>query len=63
MFPLQHVITKKLPKEEYTWLSRLHKDLDIEPDIKPLAIAYKDNMWDPRYQAVMDLIIRANQKQ
>lgn len=63
LFPLQLVITKKPPKEEYTWRSRLHKDLDIKSNIKPLAIAYKDNMWDPRYQAVMDLIIRANQEQ
>lgn len=47
LFPLQMVITKRLPKEEYTWLSRLQRNLDVISDIEPLAIAYKDVAHDP----------------
>ena len=32
-------------------------------DIEPLAREYKNNKNDPLYQAVMDVIVRANQKQ
>ncbi|MBT9775052.1 3-isopropylmalate dehydrogenase [Clostridium sp. MCC353] len=60
MFPMQILITNRLPKEEYIWLSRLGKNLELKEDIEPLARAYKGNETDPLYQAVMDLIIRAN---
>ena len=63
MFPAQVLVTDQLSKEDYIWLSRLRKDLEIKSDIEPLALAYKGKEKDPLYQAVMDLIIRANQEQ
>ena len=63
MFPMQVLLTDQLSKEDYIWLSRLRKDLEIKSDIEPLALAYKGKDKDPLYQAVMDLIIRANQEQ
>ena len=63
MFPVQVLLTDQLSKEDYIWLSRLRKDLEIKSDIEPLALAYKGKDKDPLYQAVMDLIIRANQEQ
>ena len=63
MFPMQVLVTDQLSKEDYIWLSRLRKDLEIKSDIEPLALVYKGKEKDPLYQAVMDLIIRANQEQ
>ena len=63
MFPVQVLVTDQLSKEDYIWLSRLRKDLEIKSDIEPLALMYKGKEKDPLYQAVMDLIIRANQEQ
>lgn len=63
IFPVQLLVTGQLPKEEYAWLGRLRKGLDLKLDIEPLAREYKNNKNDPLYQAVMDVIVRANQKQ
>jgi len=63
IFPVQLLVTGQLPKEEYAWLGRLRKGLDLKMDIEPLAREYKNNKNDPLYQAVMDVIVRANQKQ
>ena len=63
LFSLQIVETCRLPKDEYVWLSRLRRGLDIKEDIEPLARMYKRNAQDPLYQAVMELIVRANEKQ
>lgn len=63
MFPLQLLLTDRLPKEEYVWLSRLQRGLGLEADIEPLARTYRENKKNPLYQAMMDLIIRANQQQ
>ena len=60
---MQLLVTGQLPKEEYAWLGRLRKGLDLKLDIEPLAREYKNNKNDPLYQAVMDVIVRANQKQ
>ncbi len=60
MFPTQIIITDKLDPDEYIWLSRLRKNLKVSEDIRPLAEAYKGKEKYPNYEAVMDLIIRAN---
>ncbi|MGL5435915.1 MAG: 3-isopropylmalate dehydrogenase [Lachnospiraceae bacterium] len=63
MFPLQIVISEELPYREYIWLSRLRMNLQAEQDIEPLAQAYKGKEKIPIYEAVMDIIIRANRNQ
>lgn len=63
MFPLQIVLIGELPAHDYTWLSRLRRNLDVKRDIKPLVEAYRGKEQNPLYQAVMDLIVRANREQ
>lgn len=63
MFHVQILVNKELSGEENIWLSRLRPDLTIEEDIKPLSIAYKGKDKNPVYEAVMDLIVRANKRQ
>ena len=60
---MQLLVTEHLSKEKYAWLGRLRKGLDLKLDIEPLAREYKGKKNDPLYQAVMDVIVRANQKQ
>ena len=62
MFPMQILVTNRLSREEYIWLGRLRGGLEVT-EIEPLAREYKSNQEDPLYQAVMDLIIRANAEQ
>lgn len=63
LFPLQIVISRQLPPEEYTWLSRLRDNLTLENDIDTLSIAYKGKDNDPLYSAVMEFIVRVNKKE
>ncbi|MGL5435916.1 MAG: 3-isopropylmalate dehydrogenase [Lachnospiraceae bacterium] len=63
MFPLQIVISEELPCREYIWLSRLRMNLQAKQDIEPLAQVYKGKEKIPMYEAVMDIIIRANRNQ
>ena len=63
LFPLQIVISRKLPPEEYVWLSRLRDDLTVEKDIESLSRAYKGKDHDPLYSAAMEFIVRANRKE
>lgn len=60
MFPLQILVIPRLPKEDFTWLGRLRTDLTLCEDIEPLAKAYAGKEQNPLYEAVMDLIVRAN---
>lgn len=63
LFPMQVLVNKNLSKKENIWLSRLRQDLQIDEDMKPLIHAYKGKDKNPLYASVMDLIVRANQKQ
>lgn len=62
MFPTQILVTNQLSKADNFWLSRLRTDLEVRADLDPLSKAYKRKRKDPRYEAVMDLVIRANRK-
>lgn len=58
--PMQLLITNQLSKEDNYWLSNLRNDLKEEDDIQELLGRYepwKENLY---YQAVMDVIVRAN---
>lgn len=59
MFPVQILHLSKLEKEDYRWLSSLRSDLGTE-DVTCLAQIYYQKRKNPMYDAVMDLIIRAN---
>ena len=61
LFPIQIVVNKELD-EEYQWLSRLHSGLERERDIEVLSEAYLNKSNDPRYETVMDVIMRANEE-
>lgn len=63
MFPVQILISNRLAVDEYIWLSRLHGGLDLKNDIEPLARIYKKKKSEPLYEAVMNLIVQANEKQ
>lgn len=59
-FPIQLIVTNELPKEENFWMRSLRNDLKAGGEIEEVMEAYehkKDFMW---YQAVMDVIVRAN---
>ena len=58
--PMQLMITKELSKERNYWLQNLRKDLKSGGEIKNLMEHYEDKKFLPRYQAVMDVILRAN---
>lgn len=61
-FPIQLIVSPKLPSEEYLWLRCLQENL-TEEDEKlwgMLGNAYQSHKDDPLYQAVMNTIIRAN---
>lgn len=60
MFPTQILVTRQLSKTDNVWLSRMRTDLSVKDDLDPLSRAYREKRKDPRYEAVMDLLIRAN---
>lgn len=61
LFPIQFLHLRKLKVQEYVWLSRLRADLGNE-DVERLSEEYLRRPQNPMYGAVMDLLIRANQK-
>lgn len=63
MFPIQILIANRLAGDEYIWLSRLHRGLDLKNDIEPLVRIYTKKKNEPLYEAAMNLIVQANQKQ
>lgn len=63
MFPLQIIVSRKLPSKEYIWLSRLRDDLVVEGDVDVLSDAYRGRDQDPLYSAAMEFIVRANKKE
>lgn len=63
MFPVQIILIGKLPASEYIWLSRMRPGLRLAEDIELLAGAYRGKEKLPLYEAVMNLIVRANKTQ
>ena len=61
--PMQLIITHQLTKEKNFWIQSLRKDLKSGGEIRDLLDAYDKKKTQPLYQAVMDVIIRANQKE
>ncbi len=62
-FPIQIIITKELTKEENFWLQNLRNDLKPDSEIQDILEKYENKKQDLYYQAVMNLIVRANREQ
>lgn len=60
-FPIQILITKELSKKDNYWLQSLRNNLKAGSEIEELAGRYESKKQNIYYQAVMDLIVRANQ--
>ena len=61
MFPVQILVMDSLSEEENFWLRSLTNDLTKE-EAKELIQKYEGHEKDNRYQAVMDVLVRANEK-
>ncbi len=57
---MQLIVTKRLSKENNFWLQSLRNDLGSEEEIRTLERRYEKNRNKTPYQAVMDIIMRAN---
>ena len=58
--PIQIIVTRQLSKTEYFWLQNMRTDLKAGKEINELVKKYEVKKTSPYYQAVMDLIVRAN---
>lgn len=62
-FPIQLVIVKELSKEENYWLQNLRCNLKTGEEIQEVVRRYEQLKHKAYYSDVMNLIVRANQKQ
>ena len=62
-FPIQLVIVKELSKEENYWLQNLRCNLKTGEEIQEVVMRYEQVKHTAYYSDVMNLIVRANQKQ
>lgn len=60
--PIQVVVTKELSEQDYYWLQNLRTDLEGREEINELVRRYEERKSSRYYQAVMDLIVRANKE-
>lgn len=60
--PMQVVVTKELSEQDYYWLQNLRTDLEGREEINELVRRYEERKSSHYYQAVMDLIVRANKE-
>jgi len=61
-FPLQILMIGQLSASDNFWLNCLKLGLDTETGLKPALKRYRGKEKQPLYAAVMDLIVRVNQK-
>jgi hypothetical protein len=57
---MQLLITKELSKEENYWLQSLRADIGMGEEFQQLVANYEKRRENPYYQAVMDVVARAN---
>ena len=62
IFPIQILVTKRLPKEENFWLRNMTTNL-TRKEAEELISAYEGHEKDNLYKSVMDVIVRANEKE
>ena len=61
--PIQIILLNRLPEEENLWLRNLTDHLEGEERTERLVRAYQGHKDNTLYQAMMDIIIRANREQ
>ncbi|MBM6853466.1 3-isopropylmalate dehydrogenase [Mediterraneibacter glycyrrhizinilyticus] len=61
--PMQLLVTPRLSAEENYWLQNLRTDLKAGTEIRTLMSRYEEHRRAKDYEAVMDLIARANWEQ
>ncbi len=59
---MQLIITHELTKEKNFWIQNLRNDLQTGGEIQDIIDTYEKNKGQALYQAVMNVIIRANQE-
>lgn len=62
-FPMQLIINGRLSKKQNYWLQNLRTDLKSGGEIRALVEAYEPKKKSELYQAVMDVVLRANWKE
>lgn len=62
-FPIQLIISHQLSKRENYWMQNLQKDLKSGGEIEKLIENYEEKKVSELYQAVMDVVVRANWKE
>lgn len=63
MFPVQVIIVKELSEDNYYWLQKLRNNLKSGGEIQKLIENYEGKKDNPLYQAVMNVLVRANQEE
>ena len=63
LFPIQLIVIKHLSSENNLWLSCLTNELKGHSIINRLSTEYKKHRRSELYKSVMNIIIRANNKQ
>ena len=63
LFPIQLIVTKQLSSENNLWLSCLTNELKGHSIINRISSEYKKHRRNELYKSVMNIIIRANNKQ
>ncbi len=58
--PMQVIVTKRLSRRENYWLQSLRCDLQAGSEIQDILKAYEPKKHDLWYQALMEVIVRAN---
>lgn len=62
-FPIQLLVIRKLSKKDNYWLQILRNDLRSGGEIQELIERYEPVKNQPRYQALMNVIMQANRKE
>lgn len=60
--PIQIILNHELSSDENRWLNSLRTDMKADKETDRLIRDYKEHKDSKLYQAVMDLVVRANQK-
>lgn len=61
-FPIQLLLTSELSKESNFWLRNLTNRLKERGEVNELVTEYEKNRQNELYRAMMNIIIRANEK-
>lgn len=62
IIPIQLIVQKELSPQHNLWLRSLTDKLENQEDTRRLVEAYKGKGRNPLYEAVMDIVVRANSK-